>query len=315
MKKYVFGADIGGTTVKLGLFSSEGELLEKWEIPTDLSDNGGNILPDVAASIHGKMKEKGIADEEVEGLGLDVPGPIDKNGNVLRCVNLGWGVFNVEDRMEKICGFPCKVGNDANVAAFGEMYKGAAQGHENVVMVTLGTGVGGGVIIEGKIVPGTNGAGGEIGHIPVRDDETEYCGCGKQGCLEQYASARGFARQVQKRLASGTEESSLRGYEEFTGKEIFDEAKKGDAFSLQMVDELGKLLGRACAQIACVTDPEVFVIGGGLSKAGSILTDAIQKYYRHYAFHASKETPFVLAKLGNDAGIYGGVKMVLDSHQ
>lgn len=311
MAKYVFGVDIGGTTVKLGYFNADGELLDKWEIPTDTTDDGGNILPDIAASIRGKIKEKGISDEDVLGVGIDVPGPIDESGKVLKCVNLGWGVFNVEDRVSKICGFPCKAGNDANVAALGEMYKGGGQGHQNVVMVTLGTGVGGGIILNGKIVAGTNGAAGEIGHIPVRDDETEYCGCGKQGCLEQYASARGFAKYVSKKLAATTEETALRKYEEFTSKEVLDEAKAGDAFALAMLEDLGQMLGKACAQIACVTNPEVFVIGGGLSKAGTILTDVIQKYYRKYAFHAAKDTPFVLAKLGNDAGIYGGVKMIL----
>lgn len=311
MKKYAFGVDIGGTTVKMGFFSTDGELLDKWEIKTDTSDSGKNILPDIAASIQKKLEAEGITADEVSGIGMGLPGPVDDEGNVLKCVNLGWGVFNVEKAIKELTGISGKAGNDANVAALGEMYRGGGRGYSDVVMITLGTGVGGGIILNGKILPGTNGAAGEIGHFPVNDDETECCGCGKKGCLEQYASANGIARVARLRLAATDDETVLRSLETVTSKDIFDAAKAGDAFSLQLVDDLGRMIGKACANISIVVNPEIFVIGGGVSKAGTILTDVIGKYYRHYAFHASRDTKIALATLGNDAGIYGGVKMVL----
>lgn len=311
MKKYAFGVDIGGTTVKMGFFSTDGELLDKWEIKTDTSDSGKNILPDIAASIQKKLEAEGITADEVSGIGMGLPGPVDDEGNVLKCVNLGWGVFNVEKAIKELTGISGKAGNDANVAALGEMYRGGGRGYSDVVMITLGTGVGGGIILNGKILPGTNGAAGEIGHFPVNDDETECCGCGKKGCLEQYASANGIARVARLRLAATDDETVLRSLETVTSKDIFDAAKAGDAFSLQLVDDLGRMIGKACANISIVVNPEIFVIGGGVSKAGTILTDVIEKYYRHYAFHASRDTKIALATLGNDAGIYGGVKMVL----
>lgn len=311
MKKYAFGVDLGGTTVKMALFTDEGELLDKWEIKTDTTDNGKNIIPDMAAAVDQKLKEKSIQKEEVIGIGVDVPGPVTDDGRVLGCVNLGWGEFDLKTALSSAMGLPCEVGNDANVAALGEMYKGGGEGHKNLVMITLGTGVGGGIILDGQILSGTHGSAGEIGHYPVKEDETECCGCGKKGCLEQYASANGVARVTRLALAQSGEASVLREIENVTAKDIFDAAKNGDAFALRMVEELGKTLGIALARIGVVTDPDVFVIGGGVSKAGSILTDVIAKYYRQYAFHSMVDTPIVLAKLGNDAGIYGAVKMIL----
>lgn len=313
MKKYAFGVDIGGTTIKMGLFTTGGELLEMWEIPTRTENNGEKILTDIASEVEKKMTEKGLAVSEVEGLGMGVPGPISPDGTVLKCVNLGWGIFNVEKEMEKLTGLKVKAGNDANVAALGEMWQGGGRGYQDVVMVTLGTGVGGGIIIGGRILAGINGAAGEIGHIPMKEGETECCGCGKKGCLEQYASASGIARTAKKRLAADAGiETSLRKNEEVTSRDIFDAAKAGDGFALSLVDEVGNLLGKALASIACVVNPEAFVIGGGMSKAGAILTDAIRRYYVEYAFHAERETEFKLAQLGNNAGMFGGVKMVLD---
>lgn len=313
MKKYAFGVDIGGTTIKMGLFTTGGELLEMWEIPTRTENNGEKILTDIASEVEKKMTEKGLAVSEVEGLGMGVPGPISPDGTVLKCVNLGWEIFNVEKEMEKLTGLKVKAGNDANVAALGEMWQGGGRGYQDVVMVTLGTGVGGGIIIGGRILAGINGAAGEIGHIPMKEGETECCGCGKKGCLEQYASASGIARTAKKRLAADAGiETSLRKIEEVTSRDIFDAAKAGDGFALSLVDEVGNLLGKALASIACVVNPEAFVIGGGMSKAGAILTDAIRKYYVEYAFHAERETEFKLAQLGNNAGMFGGVKMVLD---
>lgn len=311
MKKYAFGVDIGGTTVKMGLFETTGVLLDTREIPTRTVDGGKNILSDIAEAVGNKIVEKDMEKDDVEGIGMGVPGPVGPDGTVLKCVNLGWGVFNVEKELSELTGFKVKAGNDANVAALGEMWQGGGKGFKSMVMVTLGTGVGGGIIIDEHILPGTTGAAGEIGHIPMRDDEEECCGCGKKGCLEQYASATGIVRMTRKYLEENPgKDTVLKGI--FTAKDIFDAAKEGDDVAVLMVENLGTMLGKACASIACVINPEAFVIGGGVAKAGQILLDTIEKHYQDYAFHASKETPFKAATLGNNAGIYGGVRLVLE---
>ena len=311
MKTYGFGVDIGGTTVKLGLFRTDGELLDKWEIPTRTEDGGSQILPDVAASINNKLEEKAIDPSDVQGVGVGVPGPVTPEGVVRKCVNLGWGVFNVEETLSELTGFPVKAANDANVAALGELWQGAGKGAKTLVMVTLGTGIGGGVIIDGHIVAGATGAGGEIGHIPVCEGETLVCGCGKKGCLEQYASATGVVTLTKRALAASDQSSSLRALTEVTAKDLFDAAKANDALALQVLEQFGQILGKGLASVACVVNPEMFVIGGGVSKAGTIITDVVEKYYVPYTFHACREAKFKLAELGNDAGIYGCVKMIL----
>lgn len=313
MRQYAFGADIGGTTVKLGLFEATGKLVDTWEIPTRTENKGEYILVDIAESINAKLKEKMIATSDVKGIGVGVPGPVLEDGTVQKCVNLGWGVMNVGKVLEKLTGFPVKAGNDANVAALGEMWQGGGKGSRNVVMVTLGTGVGGGIIVGGRIVSGNDGAAGEIGHIPVSDNETQCCGCGKKGCLEQYASATGIVRMMRNYLKEHEDEKTiLTGKEAITAKDIFDAAKLGDAVAVKMVENTGLILGKALATIACVTNPEVFVIGGGVSKAGDILIESIKKNYEKYAFHAARKTKFCVAELGNLAGIFGSVKLILE---
>ena len=312
MKKYGFGVDIGGTTCKIGFFETSGKLLDKWEIHTNTENNGASILNDVAESIAQKLEKDGISKEDVQGIGVGVPGPVKANGIVNRCVNLGWGIFNAADELSKIIGLPVKVGNDANMAALGEMWQGGGKGFSNIVMVTLGTGVGGGIILDGKMLSGVNGAGGEIGHIQVNDDETEVCGCGRKGCLEQYTSATGIVRMANTLLNTTDRPSALRNVQYVSAKEVFDAAKQGDELAAEIVDRHGKCLGKALAQIACVVDPEVFVIGGGVSKAGSIITDTTEKYFKEYAFHACKNTKFTLATLGNDAGMYGGACAIMN---
>lgn len=313
MAKYVFGVDIGGTTVKIGLFSVEGELLSKWEITTRTDEGGKYILSDIAESIEDKLTEKLIDKEDVAGIGMGVPGPVKADGTVLRCVNLGWGVFNAAEELEKIIGLPVKAGNDANMAALGEMWQGGGKGYQDIVMVTLGTGVGGGIIIGGKMLSGVNGAGGEIGHIQVNADESEVCGCGRKGCLEQYTSATGIVRSANIALNNSDKPSSLRNVQYVSAKEVFDAAKKGDELASQLVENHGKCLGKALASIAATVDPEIFVIGGGVSKAGDIITDTTAKYFQENAFHACKRTKFALATLGNDAGMYGGACAILNS--
>lgn len=312
MKEYGFGADIGGTTIKMGLFKTDGELVEKWEIDTDSSFAGSNILKDIANTVHSKMVEKNLTKDMVEGIGLGVPGAVSSKGIVNKAVNLGWGVKNVEKELSDLVGLPVKAANDANVAALGENWMGAAKGYDSILMVTLGTGIGGGIIIDGKILAGANGAGGEIGHIIVNEDEIEACGCGHYGCIEQYASATGIARMARRMMANSLEESSLRALGEYvTAKDVFDAAKDGDALADAVVEKVCDLLGGTIAKICDVVDPDAIVIGGGVSKAGQILIDKLQVPFRTRVFHACKDTPIVLATLGNDAGIYGAVKQIL----
>ena len=312
MKKYAFGVDIGGTTCKIGFFETSGKLLDKWEIKTNTANNGESILSDVAQAVDNKLAQEGISKDEVQGIGIGVPGPVKSNGVVNRCVNLGWGVVNVEEGLESLTGLKVKAGNDANVAALGEMWQGGARGSRDVVMVTLGTGVGGGIIVDGKVVAGFNGAGGEIGHITVNNDEIEACNCGQYGCLEQYTSATGIVRVAKRKLDKTSDETSLRGIENLTAKDVFDAAKAGDKIALGLVDEVCQILGAALSNIACVVNPEIIVIGGGVSKAGDILIETIQKHFVESSFHACRDTKFALASLGNDAGMYGCVQMLLE---
>ncbi len=308
--KYCFGVDIGGTTVKIGLFTTEGELLEKWEIKTRTENHGEAILPDVAESLQNKMQEKNIRKSEVDGIGIGIPAPVMEDGVVQKTANLGWGYKEVTREMKELTGLPVAAGNDANMAALGEMWLGAGKGQKNMIMVTLGTGVGGGIMVNGKPLAGSHGAGGEIGHFCVNEEETETCGCGNTGCLEQYASATGISRLARRRLERDDSPSSLRG-SEISAKAVFDALKEGDAVAKEIVEEFGSYLGHALAAIAVITDPSVIVIGGGVSKAGEILLEYVEKYFHEKAFFANQDTRFVLAQLGNDAGICGAAKLIL----
>ncbi|MGN0348392.1 MAG: ROK family glucokinase [Roseburia sp.] len=312
MKKYAFGVDIGGTTCKIGFFETDGNLLEKWEIQTDIEENGKNILPNLIREVTRKLQERGIGGDEVEGVGIGVPGAITDGGIAQRCVNLGWEAVNVREAIEQGTGIRVKVGNDANVAALGEMWQGAAKGCRDVVMVTLGTGVGGGIIVDGRMVSGFCGAGGEIGHITVNLEETERCNCGRCGCLEQYASATGIVRMAKRRLAQSGEQTRLRAYPTLTAKDIFDAAKAQDEVAVQLVEDVCEILGVALSNISCVANPEIIVVGGGVSKAGDMLIHTLSKHYIEHAFPVCRNTKFVLAGLGNDAGMYGSVQMLFD---
>ncbi len=314
MSKYCFGVDLGGTTVKIGLFTPEGEVVEKWEIPTRTQENGSKILPDIADAILAKMQEREIAKEAVIGVGIGVPGPVDDAGMVYRAVNLGWDVFNINETLSGLLGIDVKAGNDANVAALGEMWCGGAKGYKDIVLATLGTGIGGGIITNGKIVTGSRGAGGEIGHMHLVDDEPDACGCGNHGCFEQYGSATGIVRLAKRRLAASEEDSVLRTAQAegtLSAKAVFDAVKDGDKVACEIAEEYGMYLGKGLAAVAAVVNPEVFVLGGGVSKAGEILFQFIEKNYQKYTFHACQNAVFKLATLGNDAGIYGAAKLVL----
>lgn len=311
MEKYVFGVDVGGTAIKLGLFTPTGTLLEKWQIDTHVRENEHGILEDIAAAIREKLKEKQIPQSDVLGIGMGVPGAVLPDGTVNKCVNLGWGVIKAGEILQQLLGVPVKIGNDANVAALGEQFKGSAEGLDNCVMVTLGTGVGAGIILNGQIVPGSFGAAGEIGHFVMKDGEPDVCGCGKRGCLEQYTSANGVVR-LGKRHAQG-QPSILGKTAPIDSIQVFSAAKQGDTAAQAALQEMFDLLGRALAYTAAVIDPQAFVIGGGVSNAGTVLTEGIGAAYRKYCFHASAHTKILLASLGNDAGIYGACKLALDA--
>ena len=311
MTAWCFGIDLGGTSVKCALFQTDGTVEEKWEIKTRVENEGKEILPDIAKTILAKMEEKKIVKEDVAGVGIGIPGPVDENGEIACAVNLHWGRKNIEKELAELTGLVVKAGNDANVAALGEMWKGGGQGSKNLILVTLGTGVGGGIIVNEKMVTGAHGAGGEIGHASVEMEVEEACNCGNKGCLEQYASATGIARLARRAMASGQEESVLRSMENVTAKDVFDAYKDGDALAAKVVDQFARYLGNALAIFSCVADPDVIVIGGGVSKAGQVLIDCVEKYFRQYAFTACKDTKIKLATLGNDAGIYGAAKLIL----
>ena len=386
MKEYAFGIDLGGTTAKVGLFTTAGALLEKWEVPTDTSNAGEHILGNLAKAVKDKMQENGITAEQVEGVGVGVPGPVlDSRIVPIVCANLGgWGERNVSIQLSGLldgikvlvgndadvaalgeiwmgCAKGCRsavmvtlgtgvgggvivngriiegahgaggeighitvnplsglldgikvlVGNDADVAALGEIWMGCAKGCRSAVMVTLGTGVGGGVIVNGRIIEGAHGAGGEIGHITVNPHETAVCGCGKHGCLEQYSSATGVVRCMKKLLDENPDTPcTLRGTD-FAAKDVFDAARAGDALAAREVDEMTDILGMALASIASTTDPEMFMVGGGVARAGDVLFNPLREHFKTYAFSSCRETPIVAATLGNDAGIYGAVRLIV----
>lgn len=312
MGKKCIGVDVGGTSVKIGLFETSGELLDKWEVKTRKEEQGRYILEDTAASIKAKLAEKGIAITDIVGAGVGIPGPILPGGYVEVCVNLGWRDKNPVEELEALLGVPVRGANDANVAALGEMWQGGGKGYTDIVMVTLGTGVGGGVIIDEKIVAGKHGLAGEIGHIHIRDDETERCNCGGVGCVEQIASATGIAREARRKMAASAQPSAMRAFgDDITAKDVLDAAKAGDGLALEVMEVVGHYLGLTLAQAALTVDPEIFVIGGGVSKAGRFLTELVERHYAKYMVVSENRGLIGLAKLGNDAGIYGAARLVL----
>lgn len=311
MKNYVFGVDVGGTTCKMGLFQTSGKLLSKWEIKTDIREQGIHIMDDVAAAISEKLRETGISLADVQGIGVGVPSPVTADGVASGASNLGWTNYHVAEELSRRIGLPVKAGNDVNVATLGEQWMGSAAGYPNAMMITLGTGVGGGVVVENRIVPGFTGSAGEIGHITVNPHETITCGCGRRGCLEQYASATGIVRKAKEMLKSTGAPSAMRRFESLTAKDVFDCAKQEDPIAVQVVEWFGRILGKALANIACIVNPEIFVIGGGVSKAGQILVDVVQKNFRESTMFSCVDTKFTLASLGNDAGIYGAAGMLI----
>ena len=292
--KYGFGIDLGGTTVKLAYFDETGAMLDKWEIPTVTENSGKQILPDIAAAVRGYLTAHAIPDSDILGLGIGVPGPVDREGVVNKCINLGWGVFNIAQELSGLTGFPVVAGNDANVAAMGEFWKG------------------GGIVIENNLLFGAHGSGAEIGHMVLNPQETIPCNCGNYGCVEQYCSATGIARLGREALAASKEDSTLRTVEKLDAKAIFDAGKAGDKLALQVLDRYYNYLGQFLGSLCSVINPEVVVLGGGVCKAGQILLDGVEPYFHKYVFHAASKVRFTIATLGNDAGAYGAFKLALD---
>ncbi len=302
--KYGVGVDLGGTTVKIGLFTAKGELLEKWSIPTDISNDGENILPDIARSVSYKLAEKGIDKKYVEGMGIGVPGAVTK-GVVNRCINLGWGIIDVVKEMEMLSGLKVYAENDANTAALGEFMVGSGREYDSIVMVTLGTGIGSGIILDGNILQGHTGSGGEIGHIIVNPSEKIPCNCGHKGCLEQYTSATGIARTAVEMLNDTDEESALRDIENIIAKDVFDAAKAGDLLAKEVVKRSCDILGHALAGVAAIINPEAIILGGGVANAGAYLLENVEHQFGKELYHAAAGTKICLASLGENAGIYG----------
>jgi glucokinase len=316
-EKWLVGVDLGGTTTKIAFLSKYGELLHKWQIPTDKSDNGKNIIVDIAKAIDKKLEQLDQSKEKLVGIGMGAPGPVDMaKGIIYEAVNLGWDKNTpLKDLLEMETGLSAVIDNDANCAALGEMWKGAGDGAKDIVCVTLGTGVGGGVITNGDVVHGVKGAGGEIGHITVVPEGGFQCNCGKTGCLETVASATGVVRLANEKLDATTKTSVLREIRESHGavsaKDIFDAAREHDGLALEVIDQLSFYLGLSLANLGNALNPEKIVIGGGVSKAGDILLTPVVKYFKQFSFPTVRtSTNLSIATLGNDAGVIGAAWLV-----
>ena len=310
--KYCFGIDIGGTTVKIGLVAETGEIVTRWEVPTRKGSDPAGLLEDVKTSLENCMAERNMEKADILGIGMAAPGPVTEDGVLHGCVNIGWGDVDLDDLAEDVIGIsPVRIGNDARVAALGEAAYGAGKDAESMLMVTLGTGVGGGVVLDGKILMGMSGVAGEIGHMTIDPYETETCGCGKKGCLEQYASATGMVRAAERFLKEKDSDSVLRQKEAVSAKDLWDAAKAGDKLANEIVDFVCDRLGSALANAIYLVDTEMIVIGGGVCAAGQFLLDKVENAYNGKVFAHSRNKKFALAKLGNDAGIMGAAALIL----
>lgn len=327
--KYCIGIDVGGTTIKMGLFGEDGSLYDKWWIPTNPGNNGLIIYDDASMSVRRKMEEHSVSMKDILGVGVTMPGPVCSDGKCGYCNNLGIsGGYPAAEISKRLDGVKAIATNDANAAALGEMWMGAGKGYSSLCMVTLGTGVGGGIVTAGEIVSGTHGAAGEIGHIKVEDNEKEQCNCGGYGCCEFYASATGIVRVARRMLASGdplvpADEHSGIMYPEsglalfgnsLTARDVCDLAREGDELAVKVIDFAMDKLSKALSEVIYIVDPEVFIIGGGVSEAGDYITEKIKTgLVRYTSLLRTKERNVVIAKLGNDAGIYGAASLALYS--
>jgi glucokinase len=314
-KRWYVGIDLGGTTTKMAFVNLSGEVEDKWEIPTDTNNAGLNITTDIAASLKEKLDTIGRTVESLLGIGMGAPGFIEmETGFIYNAVNIGWVNFPLKEKLEAETNLPVIVDNDANIAALGEMWKGAGDGANDLLAVTLGTGVGGGIVANGNIVHGTSGMAGEIGHLTSVPEGGYLCNCGKTGCLETIASATGIARIATEGLEP-RKESSLYTIHNQTGsltaKDVFDAAKQGDAWAVDVIDQICFHLGLAIANLANAINPSKIVIGGGVSQAGETLLTPLKQYFERFALpRVYESTDFAIAELGNDAGVIGGAWLV-----
>ncbi|HFI0447937.1 TPA: ROK family glucokinase [Streptococcus suis] len=318
MSKKIIGIDLGGTSVKLAILTTEGEIQEKWSIKTNILDDGSHIVPDIIESILHRFETHGLTKEDFLGVGMGSPGVVDSEaGTVIGAYNLNWKTLQlVKEQFESALGLPFFIDNDANVAALGEQWVGAGNNNPNVVFMTLGTGVGGGVIAAGNLIRGVKGAGGELGHITVDFDEPFACTCGKKGCLETVASATGIVNLSRRYADQYAGDAKLKQMiddgQDVTAKDVFDLAKEGDDLALIVYRHFSEYLGVACANIAAVLNPAYIVLGGGVSAAGEFLLDGVRKVFAENSFPQIKEsTQIVLATRGNDAGVLGAASLVL----
>lgn len=310
-----FGIDIGGTDTKIGSFSETGALIHKWNIKTDYSNQGTYIIPNASATIKQYLDDREIPYEDAIGIGIGIPGPMRADGFVENCVNLGWKGINPEAELKKYFPDSCtKGGNDANMAALAEYWMGAGKGYSSMMLVTLGTGVGGGIIVDGKIITGAHGLAGEIGHMGINHQEMERCNCNNRGCIDQIASARGIVRYTNMFMHGSREETALRNIPDFTARDVAEHALKGDKIALQSLRYCMSVLGRGLAYASHILDPEVYVIGGGVSAAGELIISMIKEEFDQNIFLTEHRADIRTARLGNDAGIYGSAKLVIDNN-
>lgn len=321
MSKKLLGIDLGGTTIKFGILTEAGEVQEKWAIETNILEGGKHIVPDIVASIKHRLDMYGLTSDDFIGIGMGSPGAVNRDDKtVTGAFNLNWKeTQEVGSVIEKETGIPFAIDNDANVAALGERWVGAGANNPDVVFVTLGTGVGGGVIADGNLIHGIAGAGGEIGHMVVEPDTGFECTCGTVGCLETVASAIGIVR-VARRLAESYEgDSSIKAAidngEDVSSKDIFEAAQGGDNFANSVVDKVCFYLGLATANISNLLNPDSVVIGGGVSAAGEFLRSRVEANFKKYTFpQVRQSTQIKLAELGNDAGIIGAASLARTKH-
>ena len=309
--QYGFGVDIYGPQIKIGFFDASGKLLHKWKINTPMQNSGNDILPAVAAEIDRYLTKKHIFEDDVLGIGVGIPGPVNSTGTVNKCINFGWGVFNINRALSGLTGLPVASGNIASIAALGECWRGNSS--KNMVFAALNTGLGGAVVCNGNVVLGAQGGGGELGHMIINKNEKEACTCGKRGCVEQYCSPTGILRLAKRQLLANATPSVLRNRPLTDYHQVLDAAADGDRIAKTVMDQFYDYMGHFLSNVCCVTNPDKVVLGGEFCRMGPSLLENVAKAFHKYIFHANENVRFEYAKLGTDASIYGAFKLVLDS--
>ncbi len=309
--RYGFGIDILGPTIKIGFFEETGKLLEQWTISCPETQDGAQILPTVAEELAQYKACHQLQDDDIIGVGVGIPGPVNSAGVVNKCVNFGWGVFNIDQTLSALTGWKVRSSNIANLAALGECWQGS--GTQNMAFMAMNTGLGGAVVCDGNLVYGAHGGSGEIGHMLVNRHEMEPCTCGRCGCVEQYCSPTGIARVARRLLVASSAPSVLRSRRLFNYKTVLEAAASGDELAMEAMNQVFDYAGQVLANICCVTNPDTVVLGGEFCWIGQRAIDGISRYFRKYVFHANENVCFKLAALGEDAGIYGAFKLVLDA--